>query len=198
MEIDDMMEIGIENSLPDASRSDLQGKQSVRATFKLTKKTIDAVSMVAAHLGIKQKSLFDHLIEDITALCSIATECRYTDLKQAHRVQKTYVISRKSLYSLDRVSKDYNAPRDALIEHSVRRLLPIIQKEKEKHKIRKEILRELVGFFKEGKRILIKSKALLGKDDPVYTMLEPVMLGCENAFRKVELFIKKGDLIERF
>jgi endonuclease/exonuclease/phosphatase family metal-dependent hydrolase len=51
-----------EIDLPLPSSSDLRGRQSVRATFKLSVRAIDALSIVAAHLGIKQKSLFDHLI----------------------------------------------------------------------------------------------------------------------------------------
>ena len=50
--------------IPLPSPEDLRGRQSVRATFKLSSRAIDALSIVAAHLGIKQKSLFDHLIED--------------------------------------------------------------------------------------------------------------------------------------
>ena len=51
-------------SLPKTFTSDLRGRQSVRATFKLSEGCIEAISIVAAHLGIKQKSLFDHLVED--------------------------------------------------------------------------------------------------------------------------------------
>lgn len=52
--------------------SDLRGRQSVRATFKLSEKAIDALSIVAIHLGIKQKSLFDQLINDTSSLSLIA------------------------------------------------------------------------------------------------------------------------------
>jgi hypothetical protein len=51
-------------SLPLPSSSALRGRQSVRATFKLSEKAIGAISIVATHLGSKQKSLFDHLIDD--------------------------------------------------------------------------------------------------------------------------------------
>ena len=72
--------------IPRPSSADLRGRQSVRATFKLSERAIDAMSIVAVHLGIKQKSLFDHLIEDMQSLT---------------RVQKTFVISRKTLSNLD-------------------------------------------------------------------------------------------------
>ena len=63
-------------TLPRASSSDLRGKQSVRATFKLSERAIDALSIVAIHLGIKQKSLFDHLIDDTRSLKVIARDAR--------------------------------------------------------------------------------------------------------------------------
>ncbi|MEK6194066.1 MAG: hypothetical protein N2F24_07555, partial [Deltaproteobacteria bacterium] len=64
----DKNEWSVNLSLPQARTSDLRGRQSVRATFKLTEACIGAISIVAAHLGIKQKSLFDHLVEDISTL----------------------------------------------------------------------------------------------------------------------------------
>ena len=43
------------------SSSGLRGRQSVRATFRLSEACIDAISIVATHLGIKQKSIFEWL-----------------------------------------------------------------------------------------------------------------------------------------
>ncbi|RPI51694.1 MAG: hypothetical protein EHM49_06780, partial [Deltaproteobacteria bacterium] len=42
----------------------LRGKQSVRATFRLPDHIIKLLGMVASQLGLKQKSLFDQLVED--------------------------------------------------------------------------------------------------------------------------------------
>ena len=74
--MDDMKKkgTGFYITLPHPSSADLRGKQSVRATFKLTEKAIEALSIVAVHLGIKQKSLFDHLLEDTRSLSAIAKE----------------------------------------------------------------------------------------------------------------------------
>ena len=116
-------------SLPLASTSGLKGKQSVRATFKLSEGCIEAIGIVANQMGIKQKSLFDHLAEDINILESIAHDIKNTTLDMHNRVQKTFVISRRSLASLDEISKVFDAPRDALVELSIQRLLPIINSE---------------------------------------------------------------------
>jgi hypothetical protein len=198
MENDQKKDVNIGFTLPQASPSELKGKQSVRTTFKLSEKTIDAVSIVAAHLGIKQKSLFDSLIDDFQSLCSIAVEIQRAEPKIQNRIQKTYVISRKSLYSLEKVSTDYDAPRDALIEYLAQGLLPIINREREKHNKRKEILHELTEYLNRGKKILKRSKALLGEDDPVYVNLAAAMAVCATAFRKIDAFIERGKIIEDF
>ncbi|MBU2430178.1 MAG: hypothetical protein KKH99_05750, partial [Proteobacteria bacterium] len=79
---------------PDTTMFDLRGKQSVRATFKLSQKAIDAIGLVAIHMGIKQKSLFDHIIEDLDALDSLARTIRIQQFKKIPRIQKTFVLSR--------------------------------------------------------------------------------------------------------
>jgi hypothetical protein len=63
-----------EITLSQPSSFDLRGRQSVRATFKLSAKAIEALGILAVHLGIKQKSIFDHLIEDAQSLRRIAQE----------------------------------------------------------------------------------------------------------------------------
>ena len=46
--------------MPKPTTLDLRGRQSVRATFRLSEACIDAISILSAQLGIKQKSVFDH------------------------------------------------------------------------------------------------------------------------------------------
>jgi hypothetical protein len=119
-------------------------------------------------------------------------------LAKQGRVQKTYVISRKSLLSLENVSKNFNAPRDALVELSVQRLLPIIAKEREKHKKRKMMLNEIAENLEEGEKLLSSSKEIFGEDDTISQKLESVMIVYENAYRHIASFIEKGKIIESF
>ncbi|MFH1994056.1 MAG: hypothetical protein ABIK98_16890 [Pseudomonadota bacterium] len=198
MNIDDEQEQKRDISLPRTLPSDLRGRQSVRATFRLTEGCIDAISIVAAHLGIKQKSLFDHLVEDAGSLSLIAREIQHVKPTKQGRIQKTFVISRKSLSSLDIVSKNFDTPRDALVEYSVQRLLPIIAMEREKHDKRKQILGEIENHYKEGVRLLKKIKDLLGVEDPIYNKLEATMAVYENAYMNIEAYIAKGKIIEAF
>ena len=184
--------------LPHPSSSDLRGKQSVRATFKLTGKSIHAINIVSVHLGIKQKSLFDHLIEDKQCLKLIAGEIEDEAFSKLNRIQKTYVLSRRTLSSLDQTAKIFNAPRDALVEYSIQRLIPVIAGEKEKHRKRKLILNEMAKHLEHGEKILQKSEKLLGRDDPVYCKIESAIAACTSVYNNIDSFIERGEIIEEF
>ena len=184
--------------LPRPTPQDLRGRQSVRATFKLSAKAIETMSIVAVHLGIKQQSLFDHLIEDVQSLKLIAREIESERFNTISRIQKTFVISRKTLSSLDETSKRFNAPRDALVEYSIQRLLPVLAREREKHQRRKDILRDMSENVENGLKILKKSRMRLGEDDPVFLSWEGAMRTLVNTQREIAAFIEKGKIIEDF
>jgi len=185
-------------TLPYPTAEDLRGRQSVRATFKLSVRSIEALSIVAVHLGIKQKSLFDQLIEDARSLSQIAREIESEEFNTLERVQKTFVVSRKTLSSLEAISRQFNAPRDALVEYSIQRLAPVITREREKHRQRKEILEDLNVHLEEGLKLLQKARGLLGEDDPVYLKLETAMGACVSVHNNIQNFVEKCEIIEEF
>ena len=185
-------------SVSKTSALDLRGRQSVRATFRLSEDCIDAISILSAQLGIKQKSVFDHLMEDVQILKNMASELENTEFDRHQRVQKTFVISRRSLSFLDTISSTHNAPRDALVEYSVRRLLPIIANERKKHEKRKELLTDISNHFADGEKLLSKAEEMLGVDDPIVKKLQIAMTVYKNAFDDIANFIDKGKIIEKF
>ena len=190
------IDMGISASSP--STLDLRGRQSVRATFRLSEACIDAISILSAQLGIKQKSIYDHLLENAQILKSMASELENTEFDRHERVQKTFVISRRSLSFLDTISSKHNAPRDALVEYSVRRLLPIIAKERKKHEKRKELLADISKHFREGERLLSKAEEKLGTDDLIVDKLQTAISAYKNSFDDIANFIEKGKIIEEF
>jgi hypothetical protein len=187
-----------EITLPLPSSADLRGRQSVRATFKLSARAIDVLSIMARQLGIKQKSLFDHLIEDVKSLNVIANEIEDEAFGALDRVQKTFVVSRRTLSCLEQTSRQFNAPRDALVEYSIQRLLPVIAKERERHSKRKAILNDINAHLAQGLKILQKAQSLLGEDDPVYARFETAMHSLVNSQSHIENYVKKGSVIEDF
>jgi len=184
--------------LPRPTTLDLRGRQSVRATFRLSEACIDAISILSAQLGIKQKSIFDHLMENAQVLKNMARDLENTEFDRHERIQKTFVISRRSLSFLDMISSEHNAPRDALVEYSVRRLLPIIAKERIKHEKRKDLLAEISNHFAKGERLLAKADEMLGSDDPIVHKLQTAMSVYKNAFGDIANFIERGKMIEKF
>lgn len=177
--------------------SDLKSRQSVRATFKLTKGCIDAIGILANQMGIKKKSLFDHMAEDTDSLKSIARKIKKIKTGKQDRIQKTFVISRKSLASLDEISEKFNASRDFLVEYSIQRLLPIISRERTKHEMRKEIFIKIKTHFQQGEKILSDLKQL-GDDDPIIKQFTMVMSHYETVKNNMELFIGRSKSIETF
>ena len=188
----------IDISLPRPTTLDLRGRQSVRATFRLSEACIDAISILSAQLGIKQKSIFDHLMENAQVLKNMARDLENTEFDRHERIKKTFVISRRSLSFLDMISSEHNAPRDALVEYSVRRLLPIIAKERIKHEKRKDLLAEISNHFAKGERLLAKADEMLGSDDPIVHKLQTAMSVYKNAFGDIANFIERGKMIEKF
>jgi len=190
--------MGSGKGLPRFTYSDLRGRQSVRATFKLSGKSIDTISVLATHLGIKQKSLFDHLIDDMHALDLIAQDLEHETFQNLDRVQKTYVLSRKTLSSLEEASKKHGAPRDALVEYSIQRLLPLIEEERERHLRRKQVLSKIAEYLGQGEEILKESRELLGEDDPLSAKFETAIKAMRNAHNNMTSFVEKGETIEDF
>ncbi len=185
----------LEMNLPGACSADLRGRQSVRATFRLSSACIDAISVVARHLGIKQKSLFDHLAEDTASLTSIAREAR--DIKPGEgRVQKTFVVSRRTICCLEQVSKNYDTPRDLLVEFSVQRLLPLIQSERLRQAKRREMLADLRKHFRKGAALLERWEATLGGPDPLLERAAAMIDGDGQALEEMERIVAHGQLIE--
>jgi hypothetical protein len=184
--------------LPCPSISDLRGRQSVRATFKLTARAISVLNTVSIHLGIKQKSLFDHLMEDCQTLHSIAKKLEMRHFNALQRIQKTFVLSRKTLASLCEAAEYSGAPRDAIVEYSIYRLESVLSDELKKQKIRKQIQSRLAEQIDNMKKILKDSQKLLGNGDPLCRSLENMTDACISAYNDLGLFVNKGKIIEDF
>lgn len=182
----------------DFSLDSLKGMQSVRATFKLPKKTINLLSTVANQMGVKQKSIFDHLAENKVMLHEVADEAQKNREVIRKRRQKTFVLSRNSLISLDAVAREYQLPRDVLVEFSIKRLLPVIDAEKKRHKNRKILLKEMEIYGNQGDKILDQALTLMGEDDPVYQKLQYVLSLYKKNMDQLKETIERGKCMEEF
>lgn len=181
--------------LPYADTAELKSNQSVRATFRLSKKTILALNIVSNQLGVKQKSLFDHLISDTEALEAIARELKKSNQKNLDGIQKTFVISRKTLSILKKMAKDHKASRDALVEFSIQRLKPIIEQEKSKLESRRHIAEKVKTAVESQKKLLDEATKKLGMEDPICEQLAYAMDRIESAYHSIKAFVQKSERV---
>lgn len=182
----------------DLSLDALKGMQSVRATFTLPKTTINLISTVASQLGVKQKSIFDHLVEDTERFGRIADEARHYHANTKQREQKTFVLSKSSLGKLEAFAKTHQLPRDLLVEYTVKQLHPVVAQEKKQHENRKTLLKEMETFQKQGIRFMNKARSLVGNDDEAVQSLEAVFSQYDKSVDALKIRIDKGRCMEDF
>ena len=174
------------------SVDDLTGKQSVRATFRLPPQVIELLSVIASQLEIKQKSLFDQLVENTSIMEQVAREAQGYIPAEEERTQKTFVISRSTLLSLNQKSKEKKIPRDILVEVYIKQLEPVIKTELEKHKKRKLLLKEMKKYQATGDKLLKIAEDLIGKDDQLFERIKSQISIANKNVAAVESIIKKG------
>jgi hypothetical protein len=131
-------------------------------------------------------------MEDTLLLARLARETDPVRKNHTPRRQKTFVISRSSLLSLNIISQKQHVSRDVLVEISINRLLPIIETELKKHIIRKNILKEMKNHLKLGEILRQKAQKLLGENDILYDMLEKQTSLAQKNVSIVDSIIEKG------
>lgn len=176
----------------------LRGRQSVRATFKLPAQVIALLSLVANQLGLKQKSLFDQLVEDRETLALVARGAGSYQTIQAQRQQKTYVLSRNSLVALEHVAKVYGIPRDLLVEISIQRLLPVMSSEQDKQEKRKQILNEVHDYCRQGRMLLATMEQMLGAEDQVTRQFAEALTYLQQGSMHLQNQVDSGRNIEGY
>ena len=176
----------------------LRGRQSVRATFKLPSQAIALLSLVANQLGLKQKSLFDQLVENRETLAQVARGAGNYQSSQAQRQQKTYVLSRNSLVALDHVAKVYGIPRDLLVEISIQRLLPVMSSEQDKQEKRKKVLADVQTYYNQGLLLLEAMEQMLGEGDQVTRQFAMALAYLQQGSVQLQNQVESGRDIEGY
>ena len=180
------------------SAKGLQGRQSVRATFRLPEEIIQLLGVMARQLGLQQKSLFDQLIEDSDVLRQVASTRHSFSPTPGRRRQKTYVLSKRSLQILDRVARREDIPRDVLVEISIQRLLPVLSVEQKKHRKRAELQKKFNTLRRQFIRLVAEADQELGEDDQAVLLLQEVCDVLEDSFSGLDAVVEKGKAIEQF
>ncbi len=177
---------------------DLTGKQSVRATFKLPNQSIELLSVIAGQLGIKQKSLFDQLVENAALMGQVAREAQNYAAGEDKRQQKTFVISRSSLLLLNEIAEKQDVSRDILVEVYIKQLRPVIETELKKHQERKRVFEYMEENLRNEKNLLRETEKRLGTDDPVYEMVNSQLQLAQKNLSAVKSLIERGKPMEEW
>ena len=185
-------------ALPRMTTLALKGKQSVRTSFKLSPGCIQAINIVATQLGIKHRSLFDYLVEDTDSLEALAKEIVKKAPGKTNGSQKSFIVSRDTLRTIDSLCEKLKISRDTLIELSVRRLLPIIEKEMKCHRTRKELFELVDKQYRESRKVLDLIKKGVGTEDPAYKAYQTAVFACKQVKKKFNAILSKGSVIEGF
>lgn len=174
----------------------LRGRQSVRTTFRLPEGVIVLLGMVAGQFGLQQKALLDQLIDNAEFI-QLPEDEAGRELQEKQPVRpKTFVLSKRSLYILEKVSRERRVPRDALVAAVIQQLMPIIRAEREKQRKRQEIHADMVTYLRHGQSLLAKIEKSLGKDDQILEMVaRMVRLGEEGVVKMAEI-IDRGRTME--
>jgi len=141
--------------------------------------------------------LFDYLLEDSDSLIAIARSNPRENVEKKSRIQKTFVISKKSLSSLENLLSKVEASRDDLVEYAIQRLLPILLKERSQHKNREMALSQIAQHFEQSQELMHEIAKSIGKDDPLYEYFWEVIETYRDAFEKMENLVQQGKRISK-
>ncbi|OGR18205.1 MAG: hypothetical protein A2X81_09935 [Desulfobacterales bacterium GWB2_56_26] len=174
----------------------LRGRQSVRTTFRLPEGVIVLLGMAAGQFGLQQKALLDQLIDNAEFM-QLPDDEGGKDLQEKQPVRpKTFVLSKRSLYILEKVSRERRIPRDALVAAVIQQLMPIIRAEREKQRKRQEIYADMVTYLRYGQNLLAKTENSLGKDDQILEMMARMVRLGEEGVAKMAEIIDRGRNME--
>ena len=174
----------------------LRGRQSVRTTFRLPEDIIVLLAIVAGQFGLQQKALLDQLIDNAEFMKIPADKVRREYQGRRSYRPKTFVLSKRSLHVLEKISRERRIPRDALVAAVIQQLLPIIRAEREKQRKRQEIYGDLVSCLRYGRKLLAKSEKYLGRDDLACDMIGKMVRLGEDCVEKMEEIIERGRNME--
>ena len=169
---------------------ELKRRQSVRTTFKLPEKSINLLKISAKHLGIKQKTLLDQLIEDEKILTLLAGDALTHSRKNDNCRPKTFVLSRNALDLLDAISGRHGIARDFLVELSIARLASYIKSLSDKHDKRRSLLKEVDEYQKLSEELLNKAKATFEQEDPFRLRLERLTKTTQRSIGEIRRMVK--------
>ena len=170
-------------------------QKSTRTTFNLNKKTYEAMNLLCANYGMKQRELIDDIVVH-NAYSIVATPellsiiPKGEDNNQSDDYErKTFVLSKTSLKKLNELSKDTGIHRDRLFNVAVWLQMVALDDRNAKHQKAFEILEGLSHHISDIEK---KCAALLGDDDPISQRIGIVAIILDNLLMAIDAELNRG------
>lgn len=191
-------------------KAELNGKlkSSVRVTLRISKQCSEDIVWLANYYRITQKDLFEKLAGGLllkyknkelpdseffeAIFLASGKKAANTGGDQA-KVRKAQVVSSTTHKTLNALAKKFSLSRDTLIEHLVLVFKMLIQADVDKMKdLHKSAQTIIDNFWGEASAIEKRLTELLGKDDPVVTRFDYIMIHFENLLGSIEKELTDG------
>lgn len=173
-------------------------KNNVRTTFNLSRQGHDAINEAAKAFGKTNAEMFDEMLGIYKLISESNIDLSSLSKDAKNKTRKTYVINKKTLSEITRISDKLKIPRDILIDNlaqTVKKIIELIaSKKNEKYS---NILKKIINPFwieaKKIEKILIKE---LGDDDPVVNRFGLIIVIIMNLAGAIENYLNNGEPID--
>jgi len=159
----------ISKKLDIVSKTSLSAKQSVRTTFRLSESGSDAIDWLIKTNSLKPKEVFD-LICSNESLVEFAIEATKKNKKSGstNRTRKTFVISKRVLRLLNKLSEEQEVSRDLIVENLILLFRALLEKHSEEEKKKEEKAHAIISdFWGRAEEVEKQLKELLDDDSPI-------------------------------
>jgi hypothetical protein len=178
---------------------DLSRKRSVRTTFRLNKDTFSEMESLSIYNSISRKELIDYIVDIVQNLADFSNEGKLLlhsinnkisgQTQKADLIRKTQVISKKSLNTLNRLSKDTGLSRDQLITLALIIYKTNLRQVHKNHEKALKDINKLISKINETENAL---KKFLDPDDPVLMRFAYIAIVTDNLCSAIRSEIDKG------
>jgi hypothetical protein len=191
------LEIG--NQSTNIPYEDPSRKRSVRTTFRLEKDTFSNMESLSKYYKITKKELIEFLVDTVQTFADSSEQGEsllnsmdnktYGQTQKADLIRKTQVISKKSLNTLNRLSKDTELSRDQLITLALIIYKTDLRQVHKNHEKALKDINKLISKINETENAL---KKFLDPDDPVLMRFAYIAIVTDNLCSAIRSEIDKG------
>ncbi len=188
----------INKQLNRVSQVSLSEKQSVRTTFNLSENSNNAIDWLVEKNNLKPKEVFD-LVCSNDNLIQLAVEAAGknetgSSLKQ---VRKTFVISKRVLRLLNKLSKEHEVSRDLIVGSLILLFKLLLEKHSEEEKQREKKAHAIISdFLTNADDVEQQLKKLLDNDNPIIERFGLIVVVVMNLVSAITSKLSNGIPIE--